>query len=68
MKTRVSILAMSTLSDLQEEVNFMDGKELYDSAKLKCNWVKLLISKYGHNMNQEIDAEEVYKEFKKKYM
>ncbi len=60
MDTTISMLIMSVLSDVQE-LNGMNGQT--STLHLNVNYAKWLVLNYP-DTNQEVDADEVYAEFR----
>ena len=70
MKTKASIVVMSHLSDAQEENNSFFTAFLPASVMVKSpidehiNFAKYIILYCKGDLNQEIDADELWKQFK----
>ena len=60
MLTKASIVVMSHLSDAQELITYMCGS----SAVEGINFAKYIILETKGNLNQDIDADAMYKTFK----
>lgn len=59
MKTKAIIVVMSHLSDIQENISDVNVDE-------KINFVKFILL-HVNNLNQEIDANEMWEKFKELY-
>jgi len=70
---RAYIVAMSHLSDVQEEVFFITGRnsendnEMRNRISLRANFAKYIISKYSSNMDVDIDPDKDFEDFKIKF-
>ena len=63
MKIRTSIVIMSHLSDVQEMLNMLDDHKFASAINDKVNFAKYVLMKSNGNVNQEIDADEMYNKF-----
>lgn len=64
MKIKASMLIMSHLSDAQEMLNMLDDHKFANSINGEINFAKWILMKLNGDVNQEIDADEIYKEYK----
>ena len=60
---KASIVVMSHLSDIGIECGFNDQM---NTIRTRANFAKYIILETGGNLNQEIDADAMYKKFKEK--
>jgi hypothetical protein len=67
MKTKASLIVMSHLSDAQETLNYNNVSNYTDSIKRNINFAKYVILQCKGDLNQEIDADEMYIKFLNKY-
>jgi hypothetical protein len=64
MTTKASIVVMSHLSDIQEEISMGYAD---NGIKYHINFVKYIILQTGGDLNKEIDPDVMFKEFGKKH-
>jgi hypothetical protein len=64
MKIKASLVVMSHLSDIQEQLNWQLTEVERNEIADNINFVKFLILQCNGNLNQEIDADEMWKKYK----
>jgi len=65
MEAKASMIIMSHLSDAQELANMTDDHKLARRILEEINFAKFILIMCKGDVNQEIDADEMYKEYKK---
>ena len=63
MKIKASIVVMSHLSDAQHEMTIGDSIFTNSEVNDRINFAKYIILQCNGDLNQEIDADEMYKNF-----
>ena len=62
MTLKLSLIVMSHLSDVQEEISMGIAEQAPTNNRI--NFVKWLINKFDGNLNQDVDADVLWEEFK----
>jgi hypothetical protein len=67
MKIRARIVLLNHLSDLQIETNINQTPDVEKLIRVRIAFVKYLVFNLKGDLDQEIDADQMYKTFLKEY-